>query len=371
MKWEGIWRPSVWIFYAVIVLEILYMISPFALYFYSGYGPVLRWVQHWTATAWLTSFFLPHFSETSSPILNWAHEAGNLLVLIGLALFAVGFLQVYTAKLLGRGAVTGGLYRLVRHPQYIGLAVTGLGVLLWWPRFLVLVMYVTMLFAYHFLARSEEQRCLVRFGDPFREYMARTGRFVPRPASWRWEWPHWLPEKGGARLLASILLYVIVVGISVAAGYALKSYSLRQIALLEEPRMVMISPALRPSSELSRAVEIALGADAVRSRLGASGNGGGLVAEVVPMEWKLPDLPLEAVPRGGHVTPRDYDRNRVKILFARAKLARHAEGRDIARYAYGLVPLVVVRVDLAQAKVLAIENPPTHVRWGDIPTPIF
>jgi hypothetical protein len=35
---RGVLKPSVWVFYAVFVLEILFMISPAALYFYGVYG---------------------------------------------------------------------------------------------------------------------------------------------------------------------------------------------------------------------------------------------------------------------------------------------------------------------------------------------
>jgi hypothetical protein len=38
---RSVLKPSVWVFYAVLVLEILFMISPAALYFYGVYGPVL------------------------------------------------------------------------------------------------------------------------------------------------------------------------------------------------------------------------------------------------------------------------------------------------------------------------------------------
>jgi hypothetical protein len=31
--------PSVWAIYTIIVFEIVFVISPFALYFYSVYGP--------------------------------------------------------------------------------------------------------------------------------------------------------------------------------------------------------------------------------------------------------------------------------------------------------------------------------------------
>ena len=43
-------KPSVWVFYAVFVLEILFMISPAALYFYGVYGPVLNVFHRWAAT---------------------------------------------------------------------------------------------------------------------------------------------------------------------------------------------------------------------------------------------------------------------------------------------------------------------------------
>ena len=38
---ERVLTRSAWVFYAIIVFEILFMISPFALYFYSAYRPVL------------------------------------------------------------------------------------------------------------------------------------------------------------------------------------------------------------------------------------------------------------------------------------------------------------------------------------------
>jgi hypothetical protein len=31
----------------------------------------------------------------------------------------------------------------------------------------------------------------------------------------------------------------------------------------------------------------------------------------------------------------------------------------------------VARVDIAARRVTAVETPPAHVRWGDIPTPTF
>jgi protein-S-isoprenylcysteine O-methyltransferase Ste14 len=113
-------RGAAWLFYAVFVFEILFMISPAALYFYSVYGPALNFLQASPATAWLTQFFLPHISVTASPTLNMLGELGWLLVLTGTLLFLSAAVPLYWTKLRRRGAVTGGVYRFIRHPQYDG-----------------------------------------------------------------------------------------------------------------------------------------------------------------------------------------------------------------------------------------------------------
>jgi adenylate cyclase len=45
--------PAVWVAYVGIVFEILFMISPFALYYYAGYGPSLNVLHRSPWTAWL------------------------------------------------------------------------------------------------------------------------------------------------------------------------------------------------------------------------------------------------------------------------------------------------------------------------------
>ena len=80
-------RPAVWAFYLIIVLEFLFMISPFALYFYSSYGPTLNVLHLWPATAWLTGFFLPHFSHTGSAWLGLTKPLGFALAGGGLLLW--------------------------------------------------------------------------------------------------------------------------------------------------------------------------------------------------------------------------------------------------------------------------------------------
>jgi protein-S-isoprenylcysteine O-methyltransferase Ste14 len=136
-------RTSVVIFYLLIGLEIIIMISPFAAYFYAGYGPLLNVLYAFPATAWLTGFFLPHAVVSKSSVLNFVNGMGRTLFSLGILAFLIGAFQVYSAKFRRKGVVTGILYRWIRHPQYLFLAIAGLGLLLFWPRFFILILYVS------------------------------------------------------------------------------------------------------------------------------------------------------------------------------------------------------------------------------------
>ena len=174
-------RPAVWLLYLAIVFEFIFMITPFALYFYSAYRPALGLLNSSPWTAWLTGFFLPHFSQTPSRLLNALNTSGWYLAYLGLGLFLLAAGQLYGSKLLRRQQVSGWFYRHVRHPQYVALAILGLGTTLIWPRFLVLIAYVTMLALYGWLARFEEQDCTTKYGESYRAFQARTGMFLPNP----------------------------------------------------------------------------------------------------------------------------------------------------------------------------------------------
>ncbi len=76
--------------------------------------------------------------------------------------------------------VTSGPYRWVRHPFYVAtaLAVAANSVVTanW---FLALTGVVSVALIV-FRTRTEEEKLIERFGDAYRDYMERTGRFIPR-----------------------------------------------------------------------------------------------------------------------------------------------------------------------------------------------
>jgi protein-S-isoprenylcysteine O-methyltransferase Ste14 len=122
----------------------------------------------------------------SVPLPLWLRWGGFILIAVW------GVLFVWTFQTLGKNLtdtvvtrmehtlVTTGPYRYVRHPFYLSflIAVIGGGIVTanWY-------LFLTSLLPFAFLVartRIEEEKLVERFGDEYREYMARTGRFWPR-----------------------------------------------------------------------------------------------------------------------------------------------------------------------------------------------
>jgi protein-S-isoprenylcysteine O-methyltransferase Ste14 len=124
--------------------------------------------------------------KLSFPLPFWLRWAGVAWGLASLALWtwthvALGTLWSPQLQLrTNHRLVTCGPYSQIRHPMYTAVVawVTSLG--------LVIANWVPILFAASvvviFVTRvpHEEQMMLERFGDEYREYMKRTGRFLPK-----------------------------------------------------------------------------------------------------------------------------------------------------------------------------------------------
>src|SRR5256712_7791910 len=170
---------TVAILYGLVMLEVIIMISPFAFYFYAAYGPMLTWLNHSRATAWLTGFVLPHAVFTTSPFLEFLRwDLGRYAFGLGLVGFFFFAVQIYGSRLFRRKVVTSGVYRYIRHPQYLCLSIAAFGLFTMWPRVIIFLLFVGMLFAYYFLARVEERRMLI-LHPGYAKYMRGTGMFLP------------------------------------------------------------------------------------------------------------------------------------------------------------------------------------------------
>lgn len=108
--------------------------------------------------------------------------ASAMLIAVGVGLLAVGWATVHR----GQGAlVTSGIYRYLRHPQYLGLILIVLGFNIQWPTLPTLLMGPTLILMYIWLARREDEELATHFGQEYLQYAAHTPAFVPWTAGLR------------------------------------------------------------------------------------------------------------------------------------------------------------------------------------------
>lgn len=99
------------------------------------------------------------------------------LIAAGVALLAVGWAQVFHARY---RLITTGLYRAIRHPQYLGLILIVLAFNIQWPTLPTLVMAPVLIVMYVRQARREDRELAARFGEEFVRYASRVPAFIPR-----------------------------------------------------------------------------------------------------------------------------------------------------------------------------------------------
>ncbi|MGH9221208.1 MAG: methyltransferase family protein [Vicinamibacterales bacterium] len=76
--------------------------------------------------------------------------------------------------------VTRGPYRWVRHPFYDCMALFVASISLMMANWFIAVSGALMFLLLAIRSRTEEQKLLERFGEPYRSYRAATGRFLPK-----------------------------------------------------------------------------------------------------------------------------------------------------------------------------------------------
>jgi protein-S-isoprenylcysteine O-methyltransferase Ste14 len=246
-------RFSRWIataFSTLIMIEVLIMVSPFAVYWYSFYSPTLQDLHRSRWTAWLESFFLPHAAISSSAFLETLRwTIGPYMFSLGVLGFLALAVQIYSSKLRKKGVVQGGVYRYIRHPQYLCLAVAGFGLITHWPRMIILVCYLFMLVAYYLLARSEERRMMSAYPS-YADYIQHSVMFLPGSPGkhLRSLMFGWIKKPA----LSTALCCLTGIAVGLGSGFALREYTIRHVARAPLPQERVLAVAIWPQ-DTSRA----------------------------------------------------------------------------------------------------------------------
>ncbi|MDN7183931.1 isoprenylcysteine carboxylmethyltransferase family protein [Caballeronia sp. SEWSISQ10-4 2] len=150
----------------------------------------------------LTIYLLSGWLQSRFPQTNlFSHDAGHLwwmmtgshgnphsgiphvlsfvFILGGFYLLSVSWHVLFSAQR-KKGLAATGPYQRIRHPQYVAFVLVMFGFLLQWPTLVTLVMFGILVVMYVRLALRKERESDIQFGQAWRDYAARTPRFVPR-----------------------------------------------------------------------------------------------------------------------------------------------------------------------------------------------
>lgn len=384
---------SAMVLYFIICLEILIMISPFAGFFYSVFNPFLLEIAKYPATKWLSSFFLPHMVVPPDDFLKFVRIMGSVLFVGGIVVFLTCALQVYANKFFRRGAVSKGLYSFIRHPQYLGLGIVGIGLSILWPRFLVVVLWLVMILVYYFLSKDEERRMLKDHSAAYKEYMDRTGMFLPKKIE-----HHVSPST----VLGKITLFVLIAAFTVGGAFFLRDYTVRHLPLWTDTNVVALAILPDDLGKMEHRMGDILKMEKVKTRLKDNDHYlvyflppdyimQGLIADTGG-EWKLykhehtirmfagwiihPFSHLKEGPhamhgsggRVGHSMTTGVER---RLVFLKVDNVTVSKPYDVFSISAGRTPEFMVDMDIHNLSIRNLKELPKDTGWGKVPTPIF
>lgn len=361
------------LFYFLIAFEFFYMAGPFAAYFYSVYAPALNFFNDIPILSWLNSFFLPHaVRETSSIIINSHEVIGAILAIGGFIAFSIGACQVYYNKLTKKGVVTGGIYNFVRHPQYISFIICSLGLLILWPRYIVLIMFITMIFAYYMLAKIEERECIAKFGQSYIDYKNKTNMFLPfslNPFP-KFKFPKTIRKK--IMILASIYLAVLLISIGLAKG--LQILSINSLYSVYTENSADISVCELSDKKINSIMEIIRSDSKVVSILSDFDESTQYVNYILPTEWFAAEIPMNGLKLGkGHLSPGDYDTNLFKVIITKVIIKGNnvVPSTNFLNNIYRRDAIAEIWINFSEQKVTQILDMPENIRYDGVPVAVY
>ena len=137
--------------------------------------------------AWLIGFKIPATAREGKLLLNLLPDilyhplhvlTEIVMVNAGLILVLLGWRKIFKGK--GNELVTTGVYRYIRHPQYLGFILTTFGMMMAWPTLPTVIMWPVLAFSYYRLAKEEDKEMEKKFGRAYQKYKHEVPMFFPR-----------------------------------------------------------------------------------------------------------------------------------------------------------------------------------------------
>jgi protein-S-isoprenylcysteine O-methyltransferase Ste14 len=382
---------SAMVLYFVICFEILIMISPFAGFFYSAFNPFLLGLARYPATRWLSSFFFVHLVAPPNGLLQFLRIMGSVLFVAGLVVFLVCAIQVYASKFLKTGPALKALYSVIRHPQYLSLAISGIGLAILWPRFLVVVLWIAMVLVYYLLARDEERRMLKQFPESYQKYMETSGMFMPKRIE---------RSFGFATAAGRVALFLLLSCFTIGGAFLLRHYTITHLPLWTESNVSVLPIMPQDEPMLEHRMADILKLEEVTSKLHSGESY--LVYFMPPMyvmqgligdtggDWQLykqhhtismitdfilhPSGHLAGHHMHGDVSHSEHGTESAtvrRMIFV--AVSGETPGKKFDPFAVNAIrtPEFMIDVDVHTLQVVGAKSLPVETAWGKVPTPTF
>ena len=112
------------------------------------------------------------FSFESLPL----EVSGIALFFVGGGLVMLGWSKIFKNR---KNLVTDGVYKYVRHPQYTGILLATLSLIIYRFSPISALLWPVLVIIYYRLARKEEREIEAEFGEKYREYKSKVSMFMP------------------------------------------------------------------------------------------------------------------------------------------------------------------------------------------------
>ncbi len=138
----------------------------------------------------LIIFFI-FFNNLIENLLRLYFLLNDVLIITGMIIILIGFLlEILGIIALGINfrielptdeteLVTTGIYRIMRNPIVFGIFLLVIGSFLIIPTIIVLLIAIFNIFTFNSKAIDEEKFLLSRFGDEYKKYSNKVGRYLP------------------------------------------------------------------------------------------------------------------------------------------------------------------------------------------------